>query len=87
MEKIVVEIKSFINQSVAYDFHHALGQYLVYKTGLVENGDESDLFLAVPLNIFDTFLQKPFIQKVLHKFDVKVICFDPTKNHPLKWKK
>ena len=29
--KIVVEIKSFTGRSLIYDFHTALGQYLIYR--------------------------------------------------------
>ena len=87
MQRIIVEIKSFLNQSVAYDFHTALGQYLVYQTGLEEKGEKGSLFLAVPLDIFDTFFQKPFIQKVLIKFGVKTLSFDPTDKKVLSWKK
>ena len=30
-QKIVVEIKSFVGRSLLYDFHNALGQYIVYR--------------------------------------------------------
>lgn len=30
-EKIVVEVKSFVGKSLMYDFHGALGQYIVYR--------------------------------------------------------
>jgi len=84
-EIIIIEIKSFINQSTAYDFHNALGQYLVYQTGLEENGEEGDLYLAVPNDTFNTFFQKVFIQKVLKKFNVKVITFDPNTKKIISW--
>ncbi len=86
-EQIVVEIKSFINQSVAYDFHAALGQYLVNKTGLEETNEASTLFLAVPADTFNSFFQKAFIQKVLDQYDVKIISFDPIKRIVRSWKK
>ena len=31
LEKIVVEVKSFLRDSFIYDFHEAFGQYLVYR--------------------------------------------------------
>ena len=80
-----MEIKSFINQSTAYDFHNALGQYLVYQTGLEENNEEGDLYLAVPNDTFTTFFQKLFIKKVLKKFKVKVITFDPSTKKIISW--
>ena len=87
VERIVVEIKSFINQSVAYDFHAALGQYLVYRTGLEEIGETTDLFLAVPVDAFDSFFQKAFIKKILGKFQIKTLAFDPLNKKILSWKR
>ena len=40
IEKIVVEVKSFLNESLITDFHNALGQYLNYKTGLKKIGED-----------------------------------------------
>lgn len=62
-----MEIKSFINQSTAYDFHNALGQYLVYQTGLEVNNEEGDLFLAVPNDTFNTFFSKTIYPECIEK--------------------
>lgn len=84
--KILVEVKSFLQKSTAYDFHRALGQYLVYKTGLEENHDYSDLYLAVPNVEFENFFTKPFIEKVLKKYEVRVMSFKPNDKNFLLWK-
>lgn len=36
------------------------------------------LFLAVPIEIFNTFFQRPFIQKVITRKEVKIIIYDPS---------
>jgi hypothetical protein len=48
-EKIAVEIKSFLAESMVNEFHTALGQYLDYETGLEEKEPERAIYLAMPL--------------------------------------
>jgi len=71
--RVLIEVKSFARQSDVYEFHSALGQYLIYKTGLEEKNDYSDLYLAVPFDVYNTFFQRPFIDKVLKKYEVKLV--------------
>jgi hypothetical protein len=54
-EKIAVEIKSFSNDSPMYDFHLALGQFLNYQMTLEENEPDRVLYLAVPLDTYQSF--------------------------------
>jgi hypothetical protein len=51
LEKIAVEIKGFSEQSFAYEFHRALGQYLNYKSGLKRLDPERTVYIAVPLDV------------------------------------
>lgn len=55
--KIAVEIKSFLNTSAVTDFHSALGQFLNYRLGLQMNEPDRTLYLAIPLDIFESFFQ------------------------------
>jgi hypothetical protein len=45
--KIVVEIKSFIGRSLMYDFHNALGQYIVYRNLIQLTEPEYKLYLGI----------------------------------------
>ncbi len=47
-QKIAVEIKSFLSDSVLADLHNAVGQYMVYEDILDEVEPERVLYLAVP---------------------------------------
>lgn len=44
-DKIVIEVKSFINPSFIYDLERAVGQYIIYRNFLKKNCTRSsDLF-------------------------------------------
>ncbi|MDP8963881.1 MAG: XisH family protein, partial [Cyanobacteriota bacterium] len=46
-QKIVVEIKSFVGRSLMYDFHGALGQYVIYRQLIELTQPEYKLYLAI----------------------------------------
>lgn len=56
-EKIAVEIKSFISPSAISDFHTALGQFLNYRIMLEVNEPQRELYLAVPVDAYESFFQ------------------------------
>jgi len=64
-EKIAVEIKSFIGPSNISEFHTAIGQFINYRVALEEQYPERNLYLAVPLAIYQTFFSLQFIQTVV----------------------
>lgn len=56
-EKIAVEIKSFLKPSAITDFYSALGQFLSYRIALESTAPERILYLAVPVDVYQTFFQ------------------------------
>ncbi len=72
-QKIAVEIKSFLNPSAVTDFHSALGQFLNYRLGLQMNEPDRTLYLAIPLDIFESFFQERFTQEAVKQYQVKLI--------------
>jgi XisH protein len=52
-KKIVVEIKSFIGRSLMYDFHNALGQYIVYRNLIQLTEPEYKLYLGIDDLVYD----------------------------------
>lgn len=59
-ERIAVEVKSFISSSAVSDFHTALGQFLNYKIMLDVNEPGRELYLAIPLEAYESFFYKAF---------------------------
>ncbi|MFM9267662.1 XisH family protein [Tychonema sp. BBK16] len=85
-QKIAVEIKSFLNTSVVTDFHAALGQFLNYRLGLQMNEPDRTLYLAIPLDIFESFFQERFTQEAVRQYQVKLIVYEPIQEVIIEWK-
>lgn len=84
-EKIAVEIKSFIGTSAISDFHTALGQFLNYRIMLEVNEPDRQLYLAVPLDTYDTFFQSRFAQVAIDRHHLKLIVYDPIAEEIVQW--
>ncbi|WP_334312292.1 XisH family protein [Oscillatoria sp. CS-180] len=54
LQRIVVEVKSFVGQSDVRDLEQALGQYVLYHQILDEMGIERNLYLAVSQATFNS---------------------------------
>jgi hypothetical protein len=85
-EKIVVEIKTFVQASFIHAFHEATGQYDNYLLALEEVAPERLLYLAIPEEIWNTYFQERFIQKVITRKNIKIIVYNPTEEIIVQWK-
>ena len=83
----MVEIKSFIGLSFATEFHQALGQFNNYLVALEEEEPDRMLFLAVPSSIYDTYFETKHIEKVIDRFNLHLLIFDPELERIILWKK
>lgn len=84
-QKIAVEVKSFLSGSAVSEFHTALGQYLNYRLLMAEQYTEYHLYLAVPLNTYDSFFQLPFVQYTIQQHQIKLAIYAPEKQEIVKW--
>ena len=85
LTKIAVEVKSFINPSLIHDFSKAVGQYIVYLDVLEMTKSERIMYLAMPLEVYNYLITKPYINYVNKKHNIKFILFDPTEKLIEKW--
>ncbi len=76
-KKIAVEIKSFLKSSIITDFHAALGQFLNYRLALQIREPDRTLYLAVPIDTFESFFQETFIQESVNSYQVKLLIYNP----------
>ena len=76
IEKIAVEIKSFIGSSRTYDFHSALGQYNVYQFFMEDKDPNRQLYLAITDEVFDDFFQEADTQAICDHFKLKLVVFN-----------
>lgn len=85
-QKIAVEVKGFINPSTINDFHTALGQFLNYRLALQMTDPSRILYLAVPVDIFNTFFQERFTQAAVEQYGLKIIVYNPNTEEITRWK-
>lgn len=86
-EKIAVEVKSFVRESLVNEFHTALGQYLDYEIGLEEQEPDREPVLMLTQETFDKIAKIPLLNKALAKFKVQVCVFDHHKEEVSQWVK
>lgn len=85
-QKIAVEVKSFIGDSIILDLEKALGQYILYHKILQKNQPERELYLAIPLVAFKKlFEQDKFDELLLEDEDIKILIFNPKIEEIVKW--
>lgn len=86
-EKIAIEIKSFLNPSAITDFYSALGQFLSYHLALESVEPDRTLYLAVPVDVHQTFFQYEFTQTAVQRYQVLTIVYDPANEVIMQWTK
>lgn len=86
-QKIAIEIKSFLSgASAVSEFHTALGQFLNYRAVLKIDSPERELYLAVPVNAYETFFQLPMPKGQVEDFQVKLLVYDPQEEVVVLWR-
>ena len=76
-ERIVVEVKSFLNRSLTYDFHLAYGQFRIYRRGLLKTDPERILYLAMAKDVFIEMQQRSFYMELIADEKINLIVFNP----------
>jgi hypothetical protein len=84
-QQIAVEVKSFLSPSLVSDFHAALGQFLNYQLALEAHAPARILYLAVPVDAYETFFVMPFAQALIARHQVRLIVYDPQQQEITQW--
>lgn len=84
-QKILVEIKSFVADSIPNAFHTALGQYLDYALSLEEIEPDRIIFLAIPEKAYRKMGKIPILLKAIERYNVRVITFEPESSEIIQW--
>jgi hypothetical protein len=84
-QKIVVEIKSFVGKSQMYDFHNALGQYIVYRNLIQVSEPKYNLYLAIDDIVYLNFFQRPSVQLITRQNNLQLIIVDIQQEQIVQW--
>lgn len=82
--KIVIEIKSFINPSFIYDLERAVGQYIIYRNFLKKTAPDHQIYLALSQLVYQANFDET-IQIVVDENQLKLIIVDTEKEIITKW--
>jgi hypothetical protein len=85
VEKIAVEIKGFAQASPVNAFHEAMGKFINYRAALEENENDRVLYLAIPQLAYESFFQRPFVQRMIEREKLKLIIYTPETKGIWKW--
>jgi hypothetical protein len=84
--KIAVEVKSFAGGSNISEFHTALGQFLTYRIAIeVSKEPERILYLAVPTDTYEMFLNFEPAKTVIERYEVRLIIYSPNQEVIDRW--
>jgi hypothetical protein len=85
-QKIVIEIKSFVGKSMMYDFHSALGQYIVYRNLIQLTEPEYKLYLAIDELVYAEFFQRKSVQTVTQQNQLRLMVVDTRNEEIQQWR-
>lgn len=83
--QIAIEIKTFLGSSAINEFHTALGQYLNYLVALEDQHPGRILYLAVPVETYESFFRLEFGQIAIRRYQLKLLVYDPNQEVIVKW--
>lgn len=83
--KIAIEIKTFLGASTIFEFHTAIGQFVNYRFLLRKIDKERDLYLAVPVETYETFFRRETIQEMLQDQNVKIVVYNQNTEAIEQW--
>ncbi|MEK7255906.1 MAG: element excision factor XisH family protein [Bacteroidota bacterium] len=85
VEKIAVEVKSFVGQSPLTQFADAMGKFDLYSFILRTTLPRRTLFIAMPLPAYDELFDDPFMVEMAKHYSINLIIFEPIEKIIVQW--
>jgi hypothetical protein len=85
VEKVAIEVKVFGGLSFLNEFEKAVGQYTIYRQFLIDLFPSRQLFLAVPLKVYENSFSLPSIKAVVSKQEIKLLVFNSEREEIVQW--
>ena len=76
VEKIAVEIKTFMGQILQHEFYEALRQYDSYSFALADLDPDREVILAIPVEAYLGFFQRQYVQTIIKAKNVKLLIYN-----------
>ncbi|MEM1001808.1 MAG: element excision factor XisH family protein [Bacteroidota bacterium] len=85
IEKVAIEVKSFLGTSISYQFHQAIGQYINYRAGLLLQEPERKLYLAIPQEVYDELQLIPVFKLACTENAIKFLVYNLSTDKVVSW--
>lgn len=82
---LVIEIKSFLDDSAIHSLEVALGQYTAYRTFLNEVAPELKLYLAVADTVYQNQFQRKSFQLIVQANQIAMLVVDVQQEEIVAW--
>lgn len=86
LQKIAVEIKSFLAESQAAELEKAIGQYALYRKLLEVQEPGRKLYLAIPRHAYEDIFARQIGKLAVELFALQLIVYDVAQQEGLLWK-
>lgn len=81
----LVEVKCFPDEdSTTRDLYTAIGQYLVYRAMITELEMGLDLYLSIPVHIYQSIFDKS-VERVIAESSIKLVIINLADEEVVKW--
>jgi XisH protein len=85
-EIIILEVKCFTDeQADLAEFYTAIGQYQVYRNGVLLEGKSYPIFLAIPYLAYERLINQALFANTLHDAGVKLVIVDIETEEVVQW--
>ncbi len=85
-QAIIVEVKCFSDRAARLsEFYRAVGQYIVYRNGLRLDGFKGEIYLAMPIEIYEDLIQLAPVRDAINEVKMKLILIDIETETMIAW--
>lgn len=81
----MLKLRALLGDRALYDFHGALGQYMVYRNLIQLTEPEYKLYLAIDDFVYKNFFQRKSIQVITNENKLLLIVVEMKKEEILQW--
>ncbi len=85
LQKIAVEIKSFLSKSEIEDLKNALGQFVLYRAALQASEPERKLYLAIRETTYLNLFTSPKTKALCQQEQIHLLVFNPQTEEIVVW--
>nr|WP_283763608.1 element excision factor XisH family protein [Roseofilum halophilum] len=63
-----------------------MGQCLNYRSALRLTEPDRVLYLAIPVDVYNEFFSRQFIQRIIGEYQLKLLIFNPAQEEIVLWR-